>query len=77
MNGYVIMYSNGKYLIINNPNEKFFMKMDVHITDNINEATHFDSVENASYVNERVTYKNKKGSVIKKWNTNTLARKNS
>ena len=30
MNGYVIMYSNGKYLIINNPNEKFFMKMDVH-----------------------------------------------
>ena len=66
MNVYVIMYAKKKYLIISNPNEKFFMKMDVHITDNIDEATHFDSVENASYVNERVTYKNKKGSVIKK-----------
>ena len=66
MTEYVITYANKKYLIINNPDEKFFMKMDVRITDKIDEATHFDSVENASYVNERVTYKNKKGSVIKK-----------
>ena len=66
MSGYVIRYSThpSKYLIIHNPEERFFLKMEIEVTDDMSKATHFDDISTASYVNERCTYQHKNGIVV-------------